>query len=129
MIQALNGRVQLHHRWMIGRHLEHLNQVEEHIEILNQEIDKLIGPYKEEIDLLITIPGVQKDAAASILAEIGTDMSVFPSEDHIASWAAVCPESNESAGKKRSSKTNKGNKGLSGMGFFHDQKHATSCLL
>jgi transposase len=112
LIEALNGRVRSHHRFMIGHHLEHLSQVEEHIEALDREIDRLLAPYREEIELLITIPGIQKDAAASILAEIGADMSVFPSENHLASWAAVCPGSNESAGKKRSSRTNKGNKGL-----------------
>lgn len=112
LIEALNGRVRSHHRFMIRRHLEHLRQVEEHIEALSGEIDRMLEPYREEIDLLVTIPGIQENAAASILAEIGTDMSVFPSENHLASWAAVCPGSNESAGKRRSSKTNKGNKGL-----------------
>ncbi|KRF42872.1 IS110 family transposase [Paenibacillus sp. Soil787] len=112
LIEALNGRVRAHHRFMIGRHLEHLRQVEEHIEFLQGEIDRMLKPYREEIDLLITIPGIQEDAAASILAEIGVDMSVFPSENHLASWATVCPGNNESAGKSRSSKTNKGNKGL-----------------
>ncbi|MCM3270364.1 IS110 family transposase [Paenibacillus elgii] len=112
LIEALNGRVRIHHRFMIGRHLEHMRQVEKHIEALHGEIDRLLMPYRKEMDLLLTIPGIQEDAAASILAEIGTDMSVFPSENHLASWAAVCPGNNESAGKKRSSKTNKGNKGL-----------------
>jgi transposase len=112
LIEALNGRVRAHHRFMIGRHLEHLRQVEEHIEFLQGEIDRLLEPYREEIDLLVTIPGIQEDAAASILAETGADMSVFPSENHLASWATVCPGNNESAGKSRSSKTNKGNKGL-----------------
>lgn len=112
LIEALNGRLRAHHRFMIGRHLEHMHQVEDHIEALQKEIDRLLKPYREEIDLLKTIPGIQEDAAASILAEIGTDMSVFPSENHLASWAAVCPGNNESAGKKRGSKTNKGNKGL-----------------
>ncbi|WP_435164098.1 IS110 family transposase [Paenibacillus glycanilyticus] len=112
LIEALNGRVRLHHRFMIRRHLEHMQQVEEHIEILNKEIDRLLEPYKEEVALLVTIPGIQEDAAASILAEIGPDMSIFPTENHLASWGAVCPGSNESAGKRKSSKTNKGNKGL-----------------
>ncbi|TVY08233.1 IS110 family transposase [Paenibacillus cremeus] len=112
LIEALNGRLRVHHRFLIGRHLVHLRQVEEHIEALQEEIDRLLILYRKEIDLLVTIPGIQEDAAASILAEIGADMSVFPSENHLASWAAVCPGNHESAGKKRSSKTNKGNKGL-----------------
>lgn len=112
LVEACNGRVRAHHRFMIGRHLEHLHQVEEHIEVVEGEIERLLTPYREEIEKLKTIPGIQEDAAASILAEVGTDMSVFPTENHVASWAGLCPASNESAGKKRSSKTNKGNKGL-----------------
>lgn len=112
LIEALNGRMRAHHRFMIGRHLNHMRQVEAHIEALQVEIDRLLKPYRAEIDLLITIPGIQEDAAASILAEMGADMSVFPSENHLSSWATLCPGNNESAGKKKSSKTNKGNKGL-----------------
>ena len=66
LIEALNGRVRAHHRLMIGRHLEHLRQIEEHIEVLNREIDRLLKPYREEVDFLITIPGIKEDAAASI---------------------------------------------------------------
>jgi transposase len=98
LIEALNGRVRAHHRFMIGRHFEHLRQVEEHIEVLQVEIDRLLLPYREEIDLLVTIPGIQEGAAACILAELGADMSVFPSENLAASWAALCPGNNESAG-------------------------------
>jgi transposase len=112
LVEALNGRVRSHHRKMIQRHLDHLRYVQQVLETLEKEIDEMLHPYQEEIERLITIPGIQKDAAASILAEIGTDMSVFPSEDHLSSWAALSPGSNESAGKKKGSKTNKGNKGL-----------------
>lgn len=112
LVEALNGRVRAHHRKMIQRHLSHLQYLQKEIEKLEIEIDELLNPYHEEIKLLVTIPGIQKDAAASILAEIGTDMSVFPSEDHLSSWAALSPGNNESAGKKQGSKTNKGNKGL-----------------
>ncbi|AJY73726.1 IS110 family transposase [Paenibacillus beijingensis] len=112
LIEALNGRVRAHHRFMIRRHLEHIEQLKEHIETVQVEIDRLLQPYREEVELLKTIPGIQEDAAASILSEIGTNMSEFQTEKHIASWASVCPGNNESAGKKRSSKKNKGNKNL-----------------
>ncbi|GIP16212.1 IS110 family transposase [Paenibacillus montaniterrae] len=112
LIEALNGRIRAHHRAMIRMHLDHLDYLEQCIGELEQRIDELLCPYQEEIRLLITIPGVQKDTAASILAEIGTDMTVFPTEDHLASWAGVSPGNHESAGQKKSSKTNKGNKGL-----------------
>lgn len=112
LIEALNGRVRAHHRFMIRQHLEHMHQLEELIATLQFEINRLLVPYREEIELLKTIPGIQEDAAASILAEMGPDMSVFPSEKHAASWGAVCPGNNESAGKKRGNKKNKGNKNL-----------------
>lgn len=79
---------------------------------LELEIDTLIQPYHQEIELLDTIPGINQDAAASILAEIGPDMSKFPTEAHLSSWVGVCPANNESAGKKRSKKNRRGNKGL-----------------
>jgi len=112
LIEALNGRVRAHHRRMISRHLDHLQYLQNEIEQIENEIDQLLSPYKEEIDLLVTIPGVKEDAAASILAEMGTDMSVFPSEDHLSSWAGVSPGNHESAGIKKNSKSGKGNKGL-----------------
>lgn len=112
LIEALNGRVRAHHRRMISRHLDHLQYLQNEIAQIENEIDQLLSPYKEEIDLLVTIPGVKEDAAASILAEMGTDMSVFPSEDHLSSWAGVSPGNHESAGIKKNSKSGKGNKGL-----------------
>jgi transposase len=75
--------------------------LEKEIEALETEIEELLSPYQKEMDLLDTIPGIDKDAAASILAEIGTYMSVFPSEGHLASWGGLSPGNNESAGKKK----------------------------
>lgn len=112
LVDALNGRVRPHHRNMIKRHWNHLHYLEAEIKELERDIDHLVTEYKEELELIMTIPGIKKDAAAGILAEIGPDMSVFPSEANLASWAGLCPGNNESAGKKKGSKTNKGNKGL-----------------
>ena len=100
LIDALNGRVRAHHRTMIRRHYDHLLYLEKELVALEAQIDQLIHPYKKEIELLDTIPGISKSAAASILAEIGADMSVFPTEAHLAAWAGLCPRNNDSAGKK-----------------------------
>ncbi|WP_148277998.1 transposase, partial [Paenibacillus popilliae] len=86
LVDALNGRVRAHHRKMIRRHYDHLEYLEKEITALEAEIEDLLRPYQKEIELLDTIPGINKDAAASILSEIGPDMSVFPSEGHLASW-------------------------------------------
>jgi len=71
-------------------------------------------PFQKESNLIQSIPGISKVSASAILAEIGTDMSQFPDEAHISSWAGVCPGNNESAGKKKSGKTQKGNSFLKG---------------
>lgn len=112
LIEALNGRLRLHHRKMIRRHLDHIAYLENEIQELEAEIEQLIAPYRLEMELLDTIPGINHDAAASILAELGTDMSHFPSDAHIASWAGVCPANHESNGKKKRKKNRRGNKGL-----------------
>lgn len=101
LVDALNGRVRAHHREMIRMHYEHLEYLEKQMEALETKIKELLNPYQKEIELLDSIPGIDKDAAASILAEIGPDMSVFPSEGHLASWAGLSPGNNESAGKKK----------------------------
>jgi transposase len=112
LVDALNGRVRAHHRMMIDMHFEHFLFVEERIKILEDKIDLIVGSYRETEQLLVTIPGIKEDAAAVILAEIGNDMSPFPTDAHLASWGGVSPGNNESAGKKKSSKITKGNKGL-----------------
>lgn len=105
LIQALNGRLRLHHRQMMNRHMEHLKYLEKEIQCIEKDIDQAIQPYMKEINLLDTIPGIDIDAAACIVAELGVDMSQFPSEAHVASWAGVCPANHESAGKKKVKRT------------------------
>jgi len=112
LIEALNGRLRLHHRNMIRRHLEHMTYLEQEIQELETEIEQLTMPHRLEMELLDTIPGINHDAAASIVAELGTDMSHFPSDAHVSSWAGVCPANHESNGKKKRKKNPRGNKGL-----------------
>ena len=91
LIQALNGRVTMHHRRMIQRSLEHLEFLERSIADLEAEMEQYFAPYQKEQELLETIPGVGAQVAKVILAEIGVDMSVFPSELHLSSWAGISP--------------------------------------
>ena len=107
--QALVGRLNDHHRFLITMSLRHLDTIEEERTRLEAEITRRLAPFQNEYQLLQTIPGIKEHGAAVILAEIGADMSVFPNEDHLASWAGVCPGNNESAGKHFRGKTRKGN--------------------
>ncbi len=113
LIKALRGHVTDHHRFMMTESFEHLNYLAERIQEIEQRIEEKLEPHKAVYELLMTIPGVNKHCAASIIAEIGVDMSVFPSAKHLASWAGVCPGNNESAGKRMSGKTRKGDAWLS----------------
>lgn len=112
LIRALNGRVTLHHRSIIKRSLDHLKFLETAIADIEADMERYFAPYKEKEELLQTIPGVGPNAARIIIAEIGADMSVFPSASHLASWAGISPGNNESAGKKKSTRTTRGNKAL-----------------
>jgi len=110
--KALEGLVTAHHRFLVQISLDHMRYLEQQIQQLDTEITRRLAPYQKEYELLQTIPGIAKTSAASVLAEIGPDMSAFPDGDHLASWTGICPGNNESAGKKFSSKTRKGNPNL-----------------
>jgi transposase len=110
--RALEGRVKPHHRFVLTELLSQIDSLEETIARFDQEIEEYCRPYEEAVALLDTIPGVARQTAENIVAEIGTDMSRFPTANHLASWAGVAPGNNESAGKKRSGKVKKGNKPL-----------------
>ena len=89
--------------------LERLKQADAQIEALNLRIEQMLVPYREEVERLVTIPGVNQVVASQIVAEIGVDMTVFKSEAHLASWAGVCPGNHQSAGKRQRGTTRKGN--------------------
>lgn len=110
--QALEGRVKPHHRFVLTELLRQIDSLDETIARFNQEIEEYCRPFEEAVVLLDTIPGVARQTAEIIVSEIGTDMSRFPTANHLASWAGVAPGNNESAGKQRSGRTTKGNKPL-----------------
>jgi transposase len=99
--QALEGTLTDHHRFMLKLIKESIDDKEKIIEKLDKQIDKAARQYTLEIDLLQTIPGVGKESAVRIVSEIGADMSKFPNEHHLSSWAGMSPGNNESAGKKK----------------------------
>jgi len=110
--EALQGRFRPHHRFLLGQILSHLDFLDEAIGEMSKEVEKRLDPFLQEIELLKTIPGVKQRMAEVILAEIGADMSRFPTHRHLASWAGLCPGNNESAGKRKSGKTRKGDRWL-----------------
>jgi transposase len=109
---ALEGSFTEHHAVMIRMSLESLDQYNRQISELDSHIASLMEPLQEKALRLMSIPGVSQTSARVILSEIGTDMSRFGSDKRLASWAALCPGDNESAGKRKSGKTRKGNRYL-----------------
>src|SRR5215218_342062 len=113
--EALAGRFRTdHHGLLVAQILAHIDYLDEAIALLSERIEQVIAPFAEQVALLDTIPGIDRRAAQVILAEIGPDMGQFPTAAHLASWAGVCPDNNESAGKHRSGRTRKGSKWLGG---------------
>jgi len=102
--EALVGKFEEHHKFMISSSLNHIKSIEKVIADIDSQIDKKLAPYREEYELLQTIPGVKEHSAASIIAEIGVDMDRFPTEGHLSSWAGMSPGNNESAGVKKTAK-------------------------
>jgi len=110
--EALVGRFDTQHALIVSAILAHLDFLDEQIALLSDGIEEQLRPFAPSVKLLCTIPGVQLRTAETIIAEIGTDMSRFPSERHLASWAGQCPGNDRSAGKHRSGKTRHGSKWL-----------------
>jgi transposase len=108
LIEALSGRVSAHHRYLIGWHLRLLEEIEARIVDLDAHIEEQVAPFRAAVELLMGVPGVKETAAPAIIAEIGVDMSVFPSSGHLLSWARIVPRLDESAGKKRSRRVKRG---------------------
>ena len=107
--ESLFGTLNEHQMFMIKSSWNHIVYLEKEIQELEKRIESIVSSYEEEKEILLSIPGIKDHTAACIIAEIGTDMNQFPTSRHLASWAGVSPGNNESAGKKKSSKSVQGN--------------------
>ncbi len=106
--EALRGRVTKHHRFLLRLHLQQIDAIDAAIGAIDKEVEVNLVPFRSSVDILTSIPGVGPLAARVIIAEIGTDMSRFPTAGHLISWAGLCPKNDESAGKRRSTRMRKG---------------------
>jgi transposase len=110
--EALEGRFTGHHALLVGQMLAQIDFLDETIQTLSERVEELTRPFWRELELLDTIPGVDRRAAEMILAEIGADMSRFPTEHHLASWAGMCPGQRQSGAKTKQAATRNGSKWL-----------------
>ena len=110
--RALTGLMQPHQRFMLAQHLALIDTLDAQIAVVSEEIAQRLAPFEAELVILDSIPGIGRWTAEVILAEIGPDMTRFPTAGHLSSWAAMCPGNNESGGKRRSGKTRKGSPAL-----------------
>ena len=106
---ALSFELDMHSQWILGHLLQQFDDDTHGIAAAEQHIEAALAPFEDLIRLLETIPGVSRESAMAILIELGPDMSAFPSARHCAAWAGICPGNNESAGKRRSGRTRRGN--------------------
>ena len=112
LVEALRGVVTDHHRRSLRRHLDMIDSIDAAIGDINEEVVALLEPFREQVELLTTMPGVGTVTAEVIVAEIGVDMSRFPTPAHLVSWAGLSPRCDESAGKQRSTRIGKGGQWL-----------------
>lgn len=104
VVEALRGNVREHHRFLLKLHLEQVDALQKAVRELEARVEEHLGPFRKNVELLTTMPGVSETAASVLVSEIGSDMARFPSAAHLVSWAGLCPRSDESAGKRRSSR-------------------------
>jgi transposase len=108
LVDALHGRLTDHHRFMLRLHLAQIDALEQAVREVEARIGDRLGPFRPAVQHLITMPGVSETVARVIVAEIGTDMSRFPTPGHLLSWAGLCPRLHQSAGKRLSTRTRPG---------------------
>jgi transposase len=108
LVESLRGRVRKHHRFLLQLHLGQVDTIDEAIASIEKEVGDSLAPFRAAAERLTTIPGVSEVAASVLVAEIGVDMSRFPSAAHLVSWAHLCPRNDQSAGKRRSTRTRPG---------------------
>lgn len=108
IIEALRGYVRPHHRFMLKLHLDQIDSLDRAIASIDEEAGEKLEPFRRAVARLVTMPGISDVAAQVIVSEIGVDMSRFPKAAHLISWAGLCPRSDETAGKRRSTRIRKG---------------------
>jgi transposase len=108
LVDALHGRVTDHHRFMLQLHLAQIDGLEAAIRTVEARLGEALAPFRAAVERLITMPGVSQTVARVILAEVGLDMTRFPTAGHLVSWAGLCPRLHESAGKRLSNRTRPG---------------------
>jgi transposase len=113
--KALEGQMTAHHRFLLRELMRQLSFLEGQVARFEKQIQRQMPPFEWAAELLMTVPGVDRTAACALIAEIGADMSRFASSRHLASWAGLCPGNNESAGKRRSGKSHRGNRWIKGV--------------
>ncbi|MGW9024405.1 IS110 family transposase [Streptomyces sp. NPDC055722] len=121
LTEALTGRFREHHAFLVRLHLDHYDQLTTAVQRLDERIEEAMAPFRPALDLLDTIPGINRATAEVIIAETGGDMARFASAKHLASWAGVCPGHHESAGRTKNTKVRPGNpylKGALGLAAF-----------
>jgi transposase len=108
LAEALRGHITAHHRVMLRLYLDQLDATDRAIATVERHVEDALRPFREAADLVVTVPGISNAVAATVVAEIGTDMSRFKTVGHLISWAGLCPRSDESAGKRRSTRIRQG---------------------
>jgi transposase len=108
LVEALQGRVTEHHRFMIQMHLTQIESLEAAVQAIDDRLGEALFPFQQAVALLTTMPGLGETAARVLVAEIGIDMSRFATAGHLVSWAGLCPRLHESAGKRRSTRVRHG---------------------
>ncbi len=107
IIEALEGRLSEHHRFLLELHLRQIDALEHTLERLDGRIDAALAPFRRAVEHLVTAPGIKTQVAAAIVAEIGTHMSPFATDGHLVAWAGLKPGTDESAGKRTNTRTKK----------------------
>src|SRR3982750_377437 len=108
LVEALDGRVRDHHRFLLDQHLKTIEQLEETMAAFDARIEAALAPFRDTVECLTQVPGLSTTAAEVVIAEIGLDMRRFPTAGHLLSWAGLVPGLDESAGKRRSTRVTKG---------------------